>query len=85
MDAYVTIDGTPLQKSFRPDMRPLNREEIARTLQVGLCLPCHLNISDPAYNPYDPKKACQPFWDEQQLNNLQKNIKKVNIRFDSEE
>ena len=55
LDAYVTIDGIPLQKSFRPNLRPFNQEELARILTVGTCLPCHPTIQDPAYQPFRPE------------------------------
>jgi len=49
LDAFVTIDGVALQKSFRPNLRPFNREELRRILTIGTCLPCHPTIGDPAY------------------------------------
>jgi len=49
LDAFVTIDGVALQKSFRPNLRPFNREELARILTVGTCLPCHPRLGDQAY------------------------------------
>lgn len=52
LDAFVTIDGTPLQKSFRPTMRPFNQDELGRILTVGTCLPCHPTIEDTAYHPF---------------------------------
>lgn len=59
LDAYVTIDGTPLQKSFRPTLRPFNQNELAIILTVGTCLPCHPTIEDKAYHPYKPEKCPQ--------------------------
>jgi len=58
LDAYVTIDGTPLQKSSRPAVRPFNKEELARILRVGLCLECHKEYNDPAYKNYSPETKC---------------------------
>ena len=58
LDGFVTIDGIPLQKTFRPDMRPFNKEEIIRIFQVGLCLACHTDINDPAFTNYSPGQAC---------------------------
>ena len=64
LDAFVSIDGVPLQKSFRPNLRPFNREELARILTVGTCLPCHPEIGDKAYHPFKgedcPKLNHQP-------------------------
>ena len=58
LDAYVTIAGTPLQKSSRPAVRPFNKEELARILRVGLCLECHKEYNDPAYKNYSPETKC---------------------------
>jgi len=58
LDAYVSIDGTPLQKSARKDLRPFNREEIRRILRIGVCLPCHKTYDDPAYRNYTPAVRC---------------------------
>lgn len=58
LDAFVTIEGRALQRGFRANMRPFNKKELARILQVGLCLPCHDSFKDPVYNPYDPKRLC---------------------------
>ncbi len=57
-DAFVTIDGTPLQKSFRPNMRPFNADEIKRILRVGLCLECHPAITDRAYRNFPDNRQC---------------------------
>jgi len=54
-DAYVNIDGRPLQHSSRPGLRPFNQEELRRILRVGLCLPCHGNYQDAAWKKYDGK------------------------------
>jgi len=64
LDAFVTIDGIPLQKSFRPNMRPFNKEEIARILRVGLCLPCHKDYSDQMYAKYTSEIKCPVFKEE---------------------
>ncbi|MDA8164370.1 MAG: hypothetical protein M0017_04985 [Desulfobacteraceae bacterium] len=58
LDGYVTIDGKPLQKSSRPDLRPFNGEELSRILRVGECLPCHKSYDDPAYKDYRPDRKC---------------------------
>ena len=63
LDAYVTIDGQPLQKSSRPDLRPFNKEELGRILRVGRCLPCHTSYEDPAFRNYTPETKC-PVYDE---------------------
>ena len=60
-NAFVTIDGTPLQKSFRPNLRPFNKEELARILRIGQCLPCHKEYSDVAYKNYSPNRPCPIF------------------------
>lgn len=58
LDAYVDINGKPLQKSARLDLRPFNREELRRILRVGLCLPCHNTYTDLAYRDYTPDRRC---------------------------
>jgi hypothetical protein len=58
LDTFVTIDGKPLQHGSRPDLRPFNGEELRRILRIGLCLQCHKDLKDPAYNEYDPKRLC---------------------------
>ncbi len=63
MDAFVTIDGKPLQHGSRSDLRPFNREELERILRVGLCLQCHTDYNDPAYRDYDPGRPC-PVYEE---------------------
>lgn len=61
LDAFVTIEGVPLQKSFRPDLRPFNKDELAKILRVGRCLPCHKKQSDPAYRKGASSKPCPQF------------------------
>lgn len=61
LDAYVDINGHPLQKSARPDLRPFNKEELARILRVGQCLPCHKDYNDPVYKNYTLEKKCPVF------------------------
>ncbi len=61
LDAYVTIDGKPLQKSSRPNLRPFNKEELSRILRVGICIECHKEYSDPAYKNYKPETPCPVF------------------------
>lgn len=58
LDNFVAIDGTPLQKGSRKDLRPFNGEELQRILRVGLCLECHENYDDPAYRQYDWQRPC---------------------------
>lgn len=60
-DAFVDLDGKPLQHSNRPDLRPFNKEEIRRILRVGQCLPCHKDYSDPVMARYDGAKKCPVF------------------------
>nr|MBF0223345.1 hypothetical protein [Desulfobulbaceae bacterium] len=58
LDAFVSIDGVPLQKSFRPNMRPFQAEEIHRILTVGKCLGCHTSGQDPIYHPFPKDPVC---------------------------
>jgi hypothetical protein len=58
-DSFVSIDGTPLQLTSRPDLRPFNGEELQRILRIGLCLECHRDYNDPIYGKeYGPDKKC---------------------------
>ena len=64
LDGYVNIEGKPLQKSARPDLRPFNKGELARILRVGQCLPCHKDYNDKVYKDYAPERKC-PVFDEE--------------------
>jgi len=64
LDGYVDINGKPLQKSARPDLRPFNKGELARILRVGQCLPCHKDYNDKMYRNYAPDKKCPVFGEE---------------------
>nr|WP_320010007.1 hypothetical protein [uncultured Desulfobulbus sp.] len=57
-DAFVTIDGEQLQHGSRKDLRPFNKGEIERILRVGLCLECHPEASDKAYQNYSSSRPC---------------------------
>ncbi|MBU4296835.1 MAG: amino acid ABC transporter substrate-binding protein [Desulfobulbaceae bacterium] len=61
LDGYVTIDGVALQKSSRPEVRPFNKEELARILRIGLCLECHPKYTDAAYKNYSTDTRCPVF------------------------
>lgn len=52
LDAYVRIDGTPLQTDSREGVRPFRKEEIDRILGVGICLGCHETYEDPVYRDF---------------------------------
>lgn len=58
LDAFVTIEGKPLQHGSRADLRPFNREELHKILRVGLCLECHTEYSDPVWKKYDADTPC---------------------------
>lgn len=60
-DNFVTIDGIPLQRGARKELRPFNGEELRRILRVGLCLDCHKNLDDPVYQNYDRNRPCPVF------------------------
>ncbi len=64
LDGYVDINGTPLQHSSRPDLRPFNKQELNGILRVGLCLECHKTYDDPAYKNYTVDKACPVYKEE---------------------
>lgn len=65
LDAYVAIDGTPLQKSSRPEVRPFNKDELNRILRIGLCLECHDTYTDPAYKNYTSGTKCPVFKEDE--------------------
>jgi hypothetical protein len=52
LDAYVRIDGTPLQKDSQEGVRPFQKSEIDRILHVGPCLGCHETYDDPVYRDF---------------------------------
>ena len=64
LDAYVDIEGTPLQLSSRPNLRPFNKNELNRILRIGLCLECHKTYEDPAYKNYTVDKPCPVYKEE---------------------
>jgi hypothetical protein len=57
-DAYVDMEGRPLQKSSRPGLRPFNKEELRRILRLGLCVSCHDSYQDAAWKNYDGTTKC---------------------------
>ncbi|MGI6655853.1 MAG: hypothetical protein ACOX5Z_03305 [Desulfobulbus sp.] len=60
-DAFVTLDGTPLQHGSRKNLRPFNAGELQRILRVGLCLDCHQGADDPAYADQNRNRPCPVF------------------------
>ncbi len=58
LDAYVSIDGKPLQHSSRPDLRPFNGEELKKILKVGECAGCHNQYDDPIWKSYSQDMVC---------------------------
>ncbi|MCB2226348.1 MAG: hypothetical protein KQH53_06680 [Desulfarculaceae bacterium] len=56
-DALVDNEGQPLQSSTHQGARPLNKQEIAKVIAFGRCLPCHRKPDDPVLA--DPAKAWQ--------------------------
>lgn len=61
LDGYVALNGKPLQKSSRPDLRPFNHMELKRILRIGLCLECHNDYNDRAFINYSPDTNCPVF------------------------
>ncbi|SDO97518.1 multiheme c-type cytochrome [Desulforhopalus singaporensis] len=57
-DAYVTMDGDPLQHSSRSALRPFNKKELEAILRVGLCVGCHDSYEDPIWKNYSEKSRC---------------------------
>ena len=60
-DAFVDIEGNPLQHSSRPDLRPFNGEELKRILRVGLCVSCHSRYDDPIWRGYKADTVCPSY------------------------
>ena len=52
LDAYVNIDGKPLQSFSKESIRPFNRREIVRVLSVEPCIGCHPGYDDPIYRDF---------------------------------
>ena len=61
LDAFVTIDGKQLQHGSRDNLRPFNGEELRRILRVGLCLQCHEDYTDPAFQGYESTRSCPEY------------------------
>jgi len=57
-DAYVTIDGQPLQYSSRPELRPFNKKELGAILRVGQCVVCHDSYEDKIWVNYTVDTVC---------------------------
>ena len=56
LDAFVTIDGTPLVNFSRQGkLRTFNGDEIDSILTVGLCIKCHSDLSFPGIGPINSK------------------------------
>jgi hypothetical protein len=53
LDAFVSVDGTPLQKASGKGARPFNGDELKRITEWGLCLICHDQYKDPIFKEYD--------------------------------
>lgn len=58
-DAYVTIEGEPLQHSSRSTMRPFDKGELRAILRVGLCVGCHDRYDDPIWKNYNAQTVCR--------------------------
>jgi hypothetical protein len=57
-DAYVTLDGEPLQHSSRSTLRPFNQNELRAILRVGLCVRCHNRYDDAVWKGYTGQTVC---------------------------
>ena len=57
-DAFVALDGQPLQHGSRADLRPFNGDELRRILQIGSCVRCHDSYLDPAWKNYNAQTVC---------------------------
>ena len=59
LDGYVTLDGTPLQYSSRPELRPFNGKELKTIIRVGLCVDCHNSYDDKIWKTYTAEMVCK--------------------------
>jgi len=65
MDAFVDINGKPLQVSSSKDARPFNKEELEKIMSVNACLPCHNKYDDKIYKDF--KLSLRQFKTEKDL------------------
>jgi hypothetical protein len=65
LDAFVSVDGVPLQGTSRKGARPFNREELKGIMAVNVCLPCHDKYQDKIY--LDFKEGMNRFQTESYL------------------
>jgi hypothetical protein len=56
LDAYVNLEGDPLQTGHKGRVRPFNKDEIDRILGVGPCLGCHTRYDDPIYRDFQASR-----------------------------
>lgn len=52
LDGFVNLEGEPLQTGSANGVRPFNRQELERILQVGPCLGCHNQYEDEIYRDF---------------------------------
>ncbi|MDZ7761477.1 MAG: hypothetical protein U5L00_14640 [Desulfovermiculus sp.] len=52
-EAFVSLDGSQLQTTSRPDRRPFTREELQTVFRPGPCLTCHHGYADPVYVDFE--------------------------------
>jgi len=53
LDAFVSPEGTPLQKASGKGARPFDREELHRITRAAECLVCHDRYDDPVFGQYE--------------------------------
>jgi hypothetical protein len=58
-DAYVTLEGEPLQHSSRSNLRPFDKGELRAILRVGLCVRCHNRYDDTIWKNYNGQTVCR--------------------------
>ncbi len=52
-DAFVNLDGKPLQSGYRPGSRPFSKKELKAILSVSECLECHSDYNDAIYAKFN--------------------------------
>jgi hypothetical protein len=61
LDAFVSPEGSPLQKASGNGARPFNRGELGKITRAGQCLVCHDTYGDPIFHEF--KKSVRRFED----------------------
>ena len=65
LDSITNIEGKQLVNVSRPGLRPFQKDEIVKILEVGICLTCHQDSNDLVMKKWlqsgTAPKICLPF------------------------